>query len=128
MIDVLVIDDDPGIRRLLGRVLTGAGYQVREATNGVDGIAAFRTQRPALVITDIVMPEKEGIEIIREIRQEAPGAAILAISGSDPHGDLYLHAATSLGADAALAKPFRPHELLAVVADLLSGAPIPDES
>lgn len=103
----------------MARVLTRAGHQIRQAADGVEGVAAFRDQRPALVITDIFMPEKEGIEIIRELRHEAPNQAILAVSGSGERGDFYLHAATVLGADASLAKPFRAAELLTVVSGLL---------
>lgn len=118
MADILIIDDDRQMRRLLIRILKGAGHTVREAENGRLGLEAFRRQRPALVISDIVMPETEGIETIRILREEAPTMPILAISGgSDP---LYLRAATALGATASLDKPFTAPRLTALVAELLA--------
>ena len=117
MAEILIVDDEPQMRRLLVRVLNGAGHNVHEAENGQDGIRLFRRIRPVLVITDIVMPDMEGIEMIRELRQEAPALPILAISGGGP--PLYLRAATDLGATAALAKPFDTTELLAIVGRLI---------
>lgn len=117
MAEILVIDDDPQMRRLLTRILTGAGHTVREAANGKAGIESFRQAQPALVITDIVMPDVEGIELIRELRREAPTIPILAISGS--RYPVYLRAATILGATAKLEKPFEKDKLLQAVAELL---------
>jgi CheY-like chemotaxis protein len=117
MAKILVIDDDPQMRRLLSRLLSGEGHAVHEAPNGRDGIELFRRVHPVLVITDLVMPEQEGIETIRELRREAPTIPILAISGDGP--SVYLRAATELGASAALEKPFGADELLSVVAKLL---------
>ena len=117
MAEILVIDDEPQMRRLIARILTGAGHGVHEAENGRDGIGLFHRVHPALVITDIVMPDMEGIEMIRELRQEAPTIPILAISGGGPA--VYLRAATGLGATAALAKPFSTDELLEAVGNLL---------
>ena len=117
MADILIIDDDPQMRRLLTRVLLGAGHSVREAENGIGGIAEFRRQAAALVISDIVMPDMEGIETILTLRQEAAELPIIAISGgSDP---LYLRAASKLGATAALGKPFNAKQLLGLVQNLL---------
>ena len=117
MAEILVIDDEAQMRRLIARILNGAGHTVHQAGNGRDGIALFHRVHPVLVITDIVMPDMEGIEMIRELRQEAPTVPILAISGSGT--PLYLRAATTLGATAALAKPFEIAELLTVVGRLL---------
>ena len=125
--DILVIDDNSMFRRIVAEVLGRAGHRVHQAADGEAGVAAFRRLRPDLVVTDIVMPEKEGIEVIRELRGEAPHLPILAMSGSCSRGDFYLHAATALGADAALAKPFRPAELVGIVADLLVGTQAPDQ-
>jgi CheY-like chemotaxis protein len=120
MAKVLIIDDDPALRRLLGRVLAGAGHEVIEAADGTIGTQLFRQHQPALVVTDLIMPNHDGIETIREIRKLAPGARIIAISGGGmgqfPH---YLEFARGLGADAALAKPFKPEELLALIDTLL---------
>jgi len=120
MAEILIIDDDPPMRRLLARVLNGAGHTVHEATNGRAGIELFRRVQPLLVITDLVMPDMEGIEMIRDLRREAPTIPILAISGGGP--PVYLRAATALGATAALAKPFAADELLSTVSDLLNRA------
>src|SRR5437867_3526129 len=117
MAEILVIDDEPQMRRLMTRILSGAGHGVHEAKNGRDGIGVFHQVHPALVITDIVMPDMEGIEMIRELRQAAPMIPILAISGGG--SSVYLRAATELGATAALAKPFDVAALLAVVGRLL---------
>jgi DNA-binding response OmpR family regulator len=118
MAGILLIDDDARLRRLLGRILKGAGHTVHEATNGREGIELFGRTHPALVITDLVMPDKEGIETIRELHQTAPTVPILAISGSTNHS-IYLRAATKLGATEALDKPFSNEELLAAVTRLL---------
>ena len=117
MADILIIDDEPHIRRLIVRILNGAGHTVHEADNGRDGIELFHRAHPALVITDIVMPDMEGIEVIRELRQEAPTIPILAITGRRPA--LYLRLAMGLGATAVLAKPLGTAELLSMVTRLL---------
>ena len=117
MAEILIIDDEPAIRELLIRVLHKAGHTGYEAGSGDEGIELFHQVHPALVITDIVMPDMEGIELIRELRREAPTLQILAISGGGP--PVFLRAATALGATAALEKPFGADQLLPVVEDLL---------
>jgi DNA-binding NtrC family response regulator len=120
MADILIIDDDAQIRRLLVRILVAAGHRVREAENGRIGFEEFRRQPAALVISDIVMPDMEGIETILALRREAAELPIIAISGgSDP---LYLQAASKLGATAALKKPFAAAELVGLVENMLAGA------
>lgn len=121
MADILIIDDDPQMRRFLIRVLEGAGHTVHEANNGGEGLALFRRVHPLLVITDLVMPDTEGLETIRELRGEAPTTPIVAISGGSL--PVYLRAATAFGATAALAKPFVADELLSTVTDLLNRVP-----
>ena len=118
MARILVIDDEPQVRRLLQIMLARAGHDVVEAADGMEGLAAVRARRPDLVVTDILMPNKEGIETIRELRREAPELPILVISG-DPGSALYLEIATMLGARAALNKPFRHADLLLAVEGLL---------
>jgi DNA-binding NtrC family response regulator len=122
MADILIIDDDRQMRRILTRVLHAAGHTVREAEDGRGGIAAFRRARPALVISDIVMPGTEGIETIRTLRDEAPAMPIIAISGGGSD-TLYLRAATGLGATASLRKPFTAVALTELVGTLLADAP-----
>ncbi|HWE73423.1 MAG TPA: response regulator [Stellaceae bacterium] len=123
MAEILIIDDDAQMRRLLIRILKSAGHGVREASNGATGLKCFHEERPTLVITDIFMPEKEGIETIRLLRQQAPDLPILAISGSGLKD--YLNFAIQLGATAALPKPFSAERLLATVAQLVEGSPLP---
>jgi DNA-binding response OmpR family regulator len=110
---ILVIDDDSRMRYTLARVLGSGGHEVVTAENGNRGMAAFRRLGPELVITDIFMPEQEGIATIRQIRRERPAAKIMAISGS-LGGDRFdvLDIARKLGADDALQKPFDAAELL----------------
>jgi len=118
---ILVIDDAATVRQLVGRILVDAAYSVLEAQDGDVGVALFQQHRPSLVITDLFMPNKEGIETIQEIRRLSPGTKIIAMSAStSPTGKLYLGAAKQLGADAVLAKPFEPAELLEVVDRLIA--------
>lgn len=118
MASILVIDDEPQVRRLLQQMLVRAGHEVVEAADGVQGLAVARERRPDLVVTDLLMPNKEGIETIRDLRRVDPGLPILVISG-DPGSALYLEMAKLLGAHAALTKPFRAAELVQSVAELL---------
>ena len=118
MAEILVIDDHPGDRYIIAEALTGAGHQVRLASDGAEGLAVYRQLFPALVVTDIVMAAKDGIETIRELRRLAPDIPIVAVSGTE-HAALYLNAVTLLGANAVLAKPFSFDELVRVVAALL---------
>ncbi len=121
MAKILIIDDDAAIRRTLGRVLSKAGHVVMDAADGRQAMELFRADPAELVITDIVMPTQEGIETILEIRREAPGVGIIAISGGGlSSGMTYLDLAGKLGADAVLSKPFRAPALLNAVAKLLS--------
>ena len=120
---ILVIDDAAAMRELVRRMLVRAEHTVIEAEDGEIGVSVFRDKRPALVITDLLMPNKEGIETIQDIRRISSATPIIAMSGSTAtNGNLYLGAAKKLGADAVLSKPFKPDELLRVVDRLLSGA------
>ena len=78
---ILVIDDEPSALDVLRRILEGEGYEVQVAANGLDGVALFRQQPCDLVITDMVMPVKDGLQTILELREEAPDLPIIAISG-----------------------------------------------
>lgn len=121
MAKVLVIDDDSAMRRMVMRTLTGVGHQAVEAADGVQGIRLFGEDAPDIVLTDIVMPEKEGLQTIGEIRALAPETRIIAMSGAGPDGgELYLTIANHIGADAVLLKPFRPDQLIAAVDKLLT--------
>jgi DNA-binding response OmpR family regulator len=117
MAKILIVDDDPRLRGTLVQVLTRAGHELVEAQDGQDGLNQFRAHRPILVVIDILMPVKEGLETIRELRADAPGVAIIAMSGGDP---LFLDIAKMLGADAVLLKPFRSSDLVEAINKLLA--------
>ncbi len=114
---VLLIDDDEQILKVFQKMLAGEGYEVIVATNGRQGRELFREHGADLIITDIVMPEKEGIEIIMELRRDYPGLSIIAISGGGQTfgPDSYLDVAQSLGVNKTLQKPIHRRDLLAAV-------------
>jgi len=117
---VLVIDDDPAMRSTLRRILERDDHEVHEAEDGDRGIRAFRARPTDVVITDIIMPGKEGIETILELREEAPGVRILVISGGGTmEAETMLDDATAIGADSSLAKPFTIDQLRDAVSALL---------
>ena len=112
---VLVVDDNGPARQAVEAVLESAGYAVTTASGGEEGIERFRRSPVDLVVTDIMMPNKDGIELMREIRGLCPHVKILALSGYP-----LLETVRRLGADATLAKPFDCDELLAKVAACLA--------
>lgn len=118
---ILVIDDESQIRGLLRKVLERAGYTVTEAADGVEGCQAYRRARPDLVITDLTMPEKNGIDTIKELIAENPKVRIIAISGGGQRfPDYFLDKASTEGAMKLLKKPFRNEELLTAVSQTLA--------
>jgi DNA-binding response OmpR family regulator len=120
MHNILVIDDDEQIRSLLFRSMAMAGFAAVTAADGREGQRLLKEQPFDLVITDLIMPEKEGMETISFIRKQFPGTRIIAISGGGRIGpETYLPAALELGADRAFAKPFAVDDLVAAVRDLL---------
>lgn len=125
---LLLIDDEQAVRRIVARMLVRAGHEVVEADDGQAGLRALERLRPDLVITDMVMPNKEGIETIAGIRA-LTDAPILAVSGARPADGLdVLKDARMLGASATLAKPFSSEELLATINSLLAASgPAPGE-
>jgi len=121
---VLVIDDEEMIRNEIMAVLTQAGYEVSGAVNGAEGLKILASQPIDLVITDILMPDKEGIETIIGIRKARPQSHIVAISGGGRMQNLYpLGIAEKIGADATLAKPFEVEDLLQVVQKVVTTPP-----
>lgn len=117
---ILVIDDDVQVLKMLQRMLERYGYKVITATDGKEGIQKYRTNPTDLVITDIVMENKEGIETIIELKTEFPNTKIVAMSGAGFDGPfLYLKAAKELGADRTLIKPIQQKELLNIVRELI---------
>ena len=115
----LIIEDDAAVRQLLRLCLEEAGYDVKEATTGRDGTREFRKTPIDLVITDIFMPDCDGLDVIRRLRRLHPSLKILAISGGSGTMD-YLREATALGATRVLYKPFVMPTLLRTVGDLLA--------
>jgi CheY-like chemotaxis protein len=121
---ILVIDDDEMVRTFVRRTLQSAGYEVSIATNGYEAMVSFRQSQPDGVITDLLMPERDGIETILEIRRLAPQVPIVAISGGfSPMSSVYLKTAEQLGADAVLSKPFSVEQLLAAMGSLMKPKP-----
>jgi CheY-like chemotaxis protein len=118
---ILVIDDNEIVRETLRLVLESAGHAVICAEDGERGLAAFESGRPDLVITDVIMPEREGIATILELRRREPEQPIVAISGGIGAGGAdFLTMARRMGADAALPKPFEFDELLDTVGRCLA--------
>ena len=120
---ILIIDDDEGLRRVLGQILVRAGYVVTEAVNGCEGLRSFRKEPVDLVVCDLIMPDKEGLETISVLRKEFPAVKIIAISGgARVTGYDFLPAASGLGANVALAKPFTREQILETVEQLVGRA------
>ncbi len=107
---VLIVDDDPAVLAVLRSILTESGYEVADAMDGRKAVAKFRLARPDVVITDIVMPDQEGVETISLLKRESPGLKIIAMSGAI--GGRYLRVAELMGADATLQKPIKTDQLL----------------
>lgn len=121
---ILLVDDNAELRRTVGRMLSSSGHDVLEAGDGAEALRVLEGTHPALVVTDLVMPGKEGIETIIDIRRRGIATKILAMTGSDPADQpIYLDAASKLGADAVLRKPFRAAELKVIVDQLLGTGP-----
>jgi DNA-binding response OmpR family regulator len=118
---ILVIEDDFAVRELILQTLSKAGYEVIAAGDGVEGLNLFREKNPALVITDIVMPQKEGLQTIIELRQESPGVKVIAMSGGGRYCNAdYLKLARKFGAARTVSKPFMREEMLTAVRELLA--------
>ena len=118
---ILVIDDNPVVRQTLTRVLEDEGYETLTATDGKRGLALYAAEQPDLVITDIIMPDKEGIETIRTMLRHNPNAKVIAISGGGRIGNTdFLQLARCVGACETLAKPFDPDELVRTAHKLIA--------
>lgn len=109
-------DDDPGIRRTLSIALTRAGYSVAEAGDGTQALRIWRDQGADLVITDLHMPDKNGLELLLELRRDSPSLPVIAMSDGGWSKQVELMGdAKLLGAVQSVAKPFRLDEMLAAV-------------
>lgn len=123
MASILVIDDDEFVRSLVTRALAQADHRVEVASDGATGLDLYRSGDFDLVVTDILMPGKEGIEFILELREEDAAIPVLAISGGGVAGvTSTLRDARMLGADATLPKPFDVEALQRAVRELLERA------
>jgi CheY-like chemotaxis protein len=122
MTRILIIDDEAPVRSVLRQILEKEGYEVIEAEDGEIGMKRYREHPADLVITDILMPEKEGIETILALRKVSPDIKIIAISGGGRTRKLdVLPLAKMFGAVRTLAKPFTRDDLLAAVKGVLAG-------
>ncbi len=127
---ILIVDDESEIRDVLAKVLKREHYEVDLASDGEAGIEIFRSTPADLVITDIIMPGMDGINLIKEIRQISPAVKIIAVSGGGNMAPLeyapdaimtnaYLAAAEKIGADVHFTKPIERKELLQAIQELL---------
>lgn len=122
MARILIIDDNPDVLKALHKLISTEGHHVEDAPDSSTGIRLHHEQPFNLIVTDIVMPDKEGISTIIELRHEYPNLKIIAMSGGgefEPYG--YLDIAKRVGADRTIAKPFSAREMMEVVNDVLFG-------
>lgn len=116
---ILLIDDDRALRDVVAKSLAYAGHTVTQAEDGLQGIELARVATFDLVITDLVMPVKEGLETILALRQEFPALPVIAISGGLDNSTIYLDVAAKIGAKRILGKPFTPGELIKLIEEVL---------
>jgi len=120
---ILLIEDVRVERKTIKRWLESFGYEVIEASNGIEGIKRYHDHAPDLVISDIVMPEREGIELIIDLKKADPQAIIFAISGAGRERGEYLSIAEGIGAVRSFVKPIDKNELLNAIKEFF-----PDKS
>lgn len=117
---LLIIDDDEQFRALMSEALADEGFEVLTASNGNEGLKSITNDGPDLVITDIVMPEKEGVEVIMELKRDNASIPVIAMSGGNlGNANSYLNMAKKLGADAVISKPFQLSDLIIEIDKLL---------
>jgi CheY-like chemotaxis protein len=120
--NILVIDDNASVRKAITLMLESGGYRVTGAKDGTEGMRLFDSGEPDLVICDIIMPDKDGIELIREMRRTRPDTRIIAMTGGGQFPNLdFLKMARAFGAADALAKPIDPDDLVSRVEACLAG-------
>lgn len=120
MANILLVEDELLVSETLSSAMKSKGHTVVTASNGVDGLKRFAERPFDLVVTDIIMPDKEGIEMILEMRRHKPNTKIVAISGGGRTGNVeFLKMAESLGATATLKKPIRLADFLNVLNECL---------
>ncbi len=126
MARVLILDDEEAMREAIRMVLEEDGHEVAEASNGVTGLEMFRERPSDVVVTDLIMPKKDGIETIRDLRREFPNVKIVALSG---RGGIQINAnltrAKQVGADLTILKPCEPAEIRDAVRSLTESSKKP---
>ena len=123
MANILIIDDDASIRALLYAILEDENHELREAEDGRKGLSMFKEEPADLVITDVLMPEKDGVELIMELKEIDPGTKIIAMSGGGRGLDatFNLRMAQDFGAQRLMVKPFSSSEALEAIQSVLNG-------
>jgi DNA-binding NtrC family response regulator len=116
---ILVIEDDIQLQKVLHQMLAHEGYEVQVASNGVEGIRCYHNTPADLVITDIIMPEKSGIETISELKGTYPEVTIIAMSGGGRADIKLLEIAETVGAQRTINKPFTREKFIATVKEVL---------
>ena len=120
MAKILIVDDENQIRLMLRQMFEREGHVIMEAADGKEAIKMNKSNPADLIITDIIMPEMEGIRTIMELKKAKPDAKIIAVSGGGKNApEQYLHFAKKLGADRTFTKPFNRDELVAAVKEIL---------
>jgi CheY-like chemotaxis protein len=120
MAHILIIDDDEQIRTVLRQLLEANHHEVTELADGTEAAEQCQQERPDLVITDLLMPEQEGLATIMALRRVVPQVKIIAMSGGGTYLDTdFLPVAQRLGADRTIAKPFGRQDILSLVQELL---------
>jgi CheY-like chemotaxis protein len=117
---ILVIEDDKDLREMIKTALIRKDHVVLEAENGKEALIHFKPSVTDLVITDLIMPDEDGMKVIMKIRDMKKGIKVIAISGGGKAGPgSYLNVAKALGADAVYSKPFSINDLILKIEDLL---------
>ena len=124
MAHVLVIDDEPAMREIISLALTAVGHQVTVAADGCIALKLLRSEPVDLILTDLVMPEQDGVETIMALRHLAPDLPVIAMSGDVNRAGLYLEIAKHLGVRHTLAKPFTVPTLIGAVDQVLERSPV----
>jgi CheY-like chemotaxis protein len=119
MARILIIDDDENLLHALAQALGSLGYSVATATDGAEAAKLFRSEMFNVIVTDLVMPNREGVETIITLRREFPHIGVIAMTGSCTRSELYLELAARVGADRTLPKPFSLQELDDAIRSLL---------
>lgn len=127
MAKILVVDDNEAMLKVMVSILERAEHEVTGVLEGKAALKLLKARGTDLLITDLIMPEIEGVELIREVRRNDPKLPILSVSGGGRvHSDLYLKLARQFGANAVLPKPFSASALTETVAQLIAAGPVRD--